>query len=141
MGILVIAVKYKDNPIDKWLKKKGWFLYDHQVEAFNLIRQGYDVILHAPTGGGKTIGGFMPSINDFINNKWYTLDRADFQKKMGLKLTPYIIYQQNISADNNRIAVKPNLISKINHLNYALTWFFLSLTLCVIFSIYYNRNY
>jgi len=26
------------------------------------------VILHAPTGGGKTIGGFMPSINDFINN-------------------------------------------------------------------------
>ena len=26
------------------------------------------MILHAPTGGGKTIGGFMPSINDFINN-------------------------------------------------------------------------
>ena len=53
-----------------WLKKKGWSLYDHQVETFSLIKKGFDVILHAPTGGGKTIGGFMPSIDDFINNNY-----------------------------------------------------------------------
>ena len=35
-----------------------------------MIKEGFDVILHAPTGGGKTIGGFMPSINDFINNNY-----------------------------------------------------------------------
>jgi len=35
-----------------------------------LIKKGFDVILHAPTGGGKTIGGFMPSIDDFINNNY-----------------------------------------------------------------------
>ena len=53
-----------------WLKKKGWSLYDHQIETLSLIKKGFDVILHAPTGGGKTIGGFMPSINDFINNNY-----------------------------------------------------------------------
>ena len=53
-----------------WLKKKGWSLYDHQIETLSLIKKGFDVILHAPTGGGKTIGGFMPSIDDFINNNY-----------------------------------------------------------------------
>ena len=53
-----------------WLKKKGWSLYDHQIETLRLIKKGFDVILHAPTGGGKTIGGFMPSIDDFINNNY-----------------------------------------------------------------------
>ena len=53
-----------------WLKKKGWSLYDHQIETLSLIKEGFDVILHAPTGGGKTIGGFMPSIDDFINNNY-----------------------------------------------------------------------
>ena len=53
-----------------WLKKKGWSLYDHQIETLSFIKKGFDVILHAPTGGGKTIGGFMPSIDDFINNNY-----------------------------------------------------------------------
>ena len=53
-----------------WLKKKGWSLYDHQIETLSLIKKGFDVILHAPTGGGKTIGGFMPSIDDFISNNY-----------------------------------------------------------------------
>ena len=53
-----------------WLKKKGWSLYDHQIETLSLIKKGFDVILHAPTGGGKTIGGFMPSIDDFVNNNY-----------------------------------------------------------------------
>ena len=53
-----------------WLKKKGWSLYDHQIETLSLIKKGFDVILHAPTGGGKTIGGFMPSIDDFIKNNY-----------------------------------------------------------------------
>ena len=57
-----------------WLKKKGWSLYDHQIETLSLIKEGFDVILHAPTGGGKTIGGFMPSIDDFIRNNYSILN-------------------------------------------------------------------
>ena len=95
-------MRYKDNPIDNWLKKKGWSLYDHQVETFNLIKQGGDVILHAPTGGGKTIGGFMPSIVDFSNNK---CNGQSFH-------TLYISPLKALTADIQR-----NLLNPINDLN------------------------
>ena len=95
-------MRYKDNPIDSWLKKKGWSLYDHQVETFNLIKQGGDVILHAPTGGGKTIGGFMPSIVDFSNNK---CNGQSFH-------TLYISPLKALASDIQR-----NLLNPINDLN------------------------
>ena len=94
-------MELKDNPIDIWLKKKGWSLYDHQVETLKLIKQGFDVILHAPTGGGKTIGGFMPSIDDFINNN----------KQSQSFHTLYISPLKALTAD-----VQRNLLNPINDL-------------------------
>ena len=54
-----------------WLKKKGWSLYDHQIETLSLIKEGFDVILPAPTGGGNRIGGFMPSIDELTKKLAY----------------------------------------------------------------------
>ena len=85
-----------------WLKKKGWSLYDHQIETLSLIKKGFDVILHAPTGGGKTIGGFMPSIDDFINNNYKS---QEFH-------TLYISPLKALTTD-----VKRNLLNPINDLN------------------------
>ncbi len=85
-----------------WLKKKGWSLYDHQRETLSLIKKGFDVILHAPTGGGKTIGGFMPSIDDFINNNYKS---QEFH-------TLYISPLKALTAD-----VQRNLLIPINDLN------------------------
>ncbi len=59
----------KIEPIDNWLKKNNWAIYNHQIETLNLSEKGYDVLLVAPTGGGKTLAGFLPSLNDLINNK------------------------------------------------------------------------
>ena len=84
-----------------WLKKKGWSLYDHQIETLSLIKKGFDVILHAPTGGGKTIGGFMPSIDDFINNNYKS---QEFH-------TLYISPLKALTTD-----VKRNLLNPINDL-------------------------
>ena len=84
-----------------WLKKKGWSLYDHQIETLSLIKKGFDVILHAPTGGGKTIGGFMPSIDDFINNNYKS---QEFH-------TLYISPLKALTTD-----VKRNLLRPINDL-------------------------
>jgi ATP-dependent Lhr-like helicase len=98
---LVIAVSYKDNPIEDWLKKKGWTLYDHQIATLNFIKQGFDVVLHAPTGGGKTIGGFMPSIYDFVNTN----------KKSQAFHTLYISPLKALTAD-----VQRNLLNPINSL-------------------------
>ena len=59
----------KIEPIDNWLKKNNWAIYNHQVETLKLSENGYDVLLVAPTGGGKTLAGFLPSLNDLINNE------------------------------------------------------------------------
>ena len=59
----------KIEPIDKWLKKNNWSFYNHQVETVKLSENGFDVLLVAPTGGGKTLAGFLPSLNDLINNR------------------------------------------------------------------------
>ena len=59
----------KIEPIDNWLKKNNWSFYNHQVETVKLSENGFDVLLVAPTGGGKTLAGFLPSLNDLINNK------------------------------------------------------------------------
>ncbi len=59
----------KLEPINNWLKKNNWFFYDHQLETVKKTLQSYDVLLVAPTGGGKTLAGFLPSLEDLINNK------------------------------------------------------------------------
>ena len=61
--------KLKLQPIDNWLKKNNWHFYDHQLETVSKTLQGYDVLLVAPTGGGKTLAGFLPSLEDLINKK------------------------------------------------------------------------
>ena len=61
--------KLKLQPIENWLKKNDWHFYDHQLETLSKSLQGYDVLLVAPTGGGKTLAGFLPSLEDLINKK------------------------------------------------------------------------
>ena len=46
----------------KWLADRGWRLREHQLAMLELGRQGRDALLIAPTGGGKTLGGFLPSL-------------------------------------------------------------------------------
>ena len=48
--------------IENWFKKKGWELHDHQREMIQSATPGLSNLLIAPTGGGKTLAGFLPSI-------------------------------------------------------------------------------
>ena len=48
--------------IENWFKKKGWELHDHQREMIQSATRGLSNLLIAPTGGGKTLAGFLPSI-------------------------------------------------------------------------------
>jgi ATP-dependent helicase Lhr and Lhr-like helicase len=45
-----------------WFAARGWNVRRHQAEMLDLARQGRDTLLIAPTGGGKTLGGFLPSL-------------------------------------------------------------------------------
>ena len=45
-----------------WFASRGWAARAHQLEMIAAARAGEDALLIAPTGGGKTLGGFLPSL-------------------------------------------------------------------------------
>ncbi|PWE18880.1 ligase-associated DNA damage response DEXH box helicase [Marinicauda salina] len=45
-----------------WFAARGWTPRDHQLAMIEAARRGEDALLIAPTGGGKTLGGFLPSL-------------------------------------------------------------------------------
>ncbi|MBV9517618.1 MAG: DEAD/DEAH box helicase, partial [Hyphomicrobiales bacterium] len=45
-----------------WFAARGWEPRAHQLELIDKARQGRSVLLVAPTGAGKTLAGFLPSL-------------------------------------------------------------------------------
>ncbi|MBV9741095.1 MAG: ligase-associated DNA damage response DEXH box helicase [Hyphomicrobiales bacterium] len=45
-----------------WFAARGWAPRSHQLELIDKARQGRSVLLVAPTGAGKTLAGFLPSL-------------------------------------------------------------------------------
>ena len=54
--------------LSAWFKGRGWRPRDHQLSVLRATRDGKSVLLTAPTGGGKTLAGFLPSLCDLIAN-------------------------------------------------------------------------
>ncbi|MDM7946740.1 MAG: ligase-associated DNA damage response DEXH box helicase [Oceanibaculum nanhaiense] len=45
-----------------WFARRGWQAHDHQLAMLAAARDGRSALLIAPTGGGKTLAGFLPSL-------------------------------------------------------------------------------
>src|ERR1041384_6874749 len=45
-----------------WFSSRGWTPRVHQLELLSRARDGRSVLLIAPTGGGKTLAGFLPTL-------------------------------------------------------------------------------
>ncbi|HEY8571736.1 ligase-associated DNA damage response DEXH box helicase [Phenylobacterium sp.] len=45
-----------------WFASRGWSPRAHQLAMVEKAREGKDTLLIAPTGGGKTLAGFLPSL-------------------------------------------------------------------------------
>lgn len=45
-----------------WFAQKGWTPHPHQLAMLEAQRAGSHALLIAPTGGGKTLAGFLPSL-------------------------------------------------------------------------------
>ena len=47
-----------------WFSRRGWTPREHQLDMIAAAQAGQDALLIAPTGGGKTLAGFLPSLID-----------------------------------------------------------------------------
>jgi ATP-dependent Lhr-like helicase len=52
---------------EAWFERRGWTPRAHQREMVAAAQAGEDALLIAPTGGGKTLGGFLPSLIDLAD--------------------------------------------------------------------------
>ncbi len=52
------------RPFLKWFAGKGWQPRAHQLELLSRSTAGESMLLIAPTGAGKTLAGFLPSLTD-----------------------------------------------------------------------------
>lgn len=56
------------EPFAGWFAARGWTPRPHQLALLNAARRGEHVLLLAPTGGGKTLAGFLPSLVDLAHH-------------------------------------------------------------------------
>ena len=49
-------------PFAAWFAGKGWTPRPHQIELLAKTRAGRSTFLIAPTGAGKTLAGFLPTL-------------------------------------------------------------------------------
>ncbi|OYY70617.1 ligase-associated DNA damage response DEXH box helicase [Sphingomonas sp. 28-63-12] len=55
-------------PLTDWFTAKGWSPRRHQLDMLAAARSGAHALLVAPTGAGKTLAGFLPTLADLIEN-------------------------------------------------------------------------
>ena len=50
------------GPLADWFAARGWRPHAHQLAMLDAAARGESALLIAPTGGGKTLAGFLPSL-------------------------------------------------------------------------------
>ena len=56
------------EPFGQWFRDRGWRPHTHQLELIARWEAGGADLLVAPTGGGKTLAGFLPSLIDLARD-------------------------------------------------------------------------
>jgi ATP-dependent Lhr-like helicase len=68
------AASVLPQPIADWFDARGWSLRRHQLALLEKAQTGRDTLLIAPTGAGKTLAGFLPSLIDLLSEDWRAQD-------------------------------------------------------------------
>jgi ATP-dependent Lhr-like helicase len=92
----------------EWFESRGWQPRPHQIAMAETADEGRDVLLIAPTGGGKTLAGFLPSLIELAG-------RAPRNTPAGLH-TLYISPLKALAVD-----VERNLMAPVREMGLAIT--------------------
>jgi ATP-dependent Lhr-like helicase len=93
---------------DAWFASRGWTPRVHQLAMIERARAGANALLIAPTGGGKTLAGFLPSLIELA-------ERPPANSPRGIH-TLYISPLKALAVD-----VERNLLSPINEMGLGIT--------------------
>lgn len=93
--------------LEAWFTDQGWAVRDYQRAMVAAFGRGEDTLLIAPTGGGKTLAGFLPSLSDLA------------AKEAGAKPTLHTLYISPLRALTNDI--ERNLARPIEDLGLPIT--------------------
>ncbi len=94
------------RPFAQWFAKRGWAPRAHQLALIEKARTGRSTLLIAPTGAGKTLAGFLPTLTELhlrgakIQNKVQRLVSTgkDIRRSQGLH-TLYISPLKALAVD------------------------------------------
>lgn len=85
----------------RWFVGRGWAPRRHQLALIELAKSGRSALLIAPTGGGKTLAGFLPSLIELTERRQAGRDLA-FAKGKGELHTLYISPLKALATDIRR---------------------------------------
>ncbi|HVJ78889.1 MAG TPA: DEAD/DEAH box helicase, partial [Hyphomicrobium sp.] len=98
-GSLLRPSKALPPQIAEWFVRRGWKPRAHQLALLEAAKQRCSTLLIAPTGAGKTLAGFLPSLVTLGTEK---------RKKTGAGLyTLYISPLKALAADVERNLLAP----------------------------------
>ena len=92
-----------------WFAARGWQPRDHQMDLWAATSARQHALLVAPTGGGKTLAGFLPSLIDITAQKFAHADmhgKRSGQHKTGLH-TIYVSPLKALAVDIQRNLMSP----------------------------------
>ncbi|HTQ83617.1 MAG TPA: ligase-associated DNA damage response DEXH box helicase [Pseudolabrys sp.] len=64
------------EPFARWFAARGWTPRAHQLDLLEKAHAGRSVLLIAPTGGGKTLAGFLPTLVELYERTLHLAPRA-----------------------------------------------------------------
>jgi ATP-dependent Lhr-like helicase len=89
-------------PFLRWFGERGWSPRPHQLDLLSRAQAGKSVLLIAPTGAGKTLAGFLPTLTDLAERP----KRRPGQAHRGIH-TLYISPLKALAVDIERNLGKP----------------------------------
>ena len=136
---LVTPFQTDDNKII--LVARGWFAGSHKKNIDNIMQDSVNEIIGVVLPSEKT--RLFVFNNDIKNNVWFTLDLKQASDILGLKLENYYLIMEGNNNQSNilkNLSIDNLIHVKNDHLEYAITWFALAMSLIVIFVIYHWRK-